>query len=406
MPSSGIGIEDGEYFEYWLDPQPYDPEIIARDLDDCVALGFNTISIFCYYRSCHSRNLLHLLTAARERGLMVNLSIRPGTGLDFRWSEMRSILEANRLAENDSILAYDIAWEPHWGNFDRRRAFDAPWREWLGQTYGSVAKAEEAWGCPANREDGEVVGPSDAQFSADGPHRPMVMAYRQFQRETLHDGYSQARALLKTIDPHHLVSFRMSIAGDPTISPGWLGYDFDHLRDAVDLLEPEGYGRIGDWERVKPGWFTTAYARAVAPQLPVLWAEFGTSVWNGSLRLSSPERIDFAGRFYDDFYRMAYESDCDGTVCWWFPGGYRVGERSDFGILNPDRSWRPCSQVIRDWAPKMTAGRTTGQPDVVFDIDPARSLNGIELIYRGLKDQWWQAIAAGHTPGLRVRPAE
>ncbi|MFQ5811428.1 MAG: hypothetical protein ACE5JM_17560, partial [Armatimonadota bacterium] len=32
MPSSGIAIEDGPYFEYWLDPQPYDPEVIERDL--------------------------------------------------------------------------------------------------------------------------------------------------------------------------------------------------------------------------------------------------------------------------------------------------------------------------------------------------------------------------------------
>ena len=403
MPSSGIGIEDGAYFEYWLDPQPYDPVIIERDLDDCVALGFNMVSVFCYYRSLESRNLLHLLTACRERGLKVNLSIRPGTGLDFRWSEMRAIVETNRIAENDTVIAYDIAWEPHWGNFDRRKAFDSEWRDTIDQTYGSVAKAEAAWGCPANRLDGQVVGPTDEQFSEDGPHRPMVLAYRQFQRETLQAGYSKARELLQSIDPHHLVSFRMSIAGDPTISPGWLGYDFDHLRDCVDLLEPEGYGRIGDWERVKPGWFTTAYARAVAPKLPVMWAEFGTSVWNRTMMEDSPERTAFAGEFYNDFYKMAYESDCDGTVCWWFPGGYRVGERSDYGILNPDRSWRPCSQAIADWAPKMTADRPPRKPDVWIDVQPTESLNGIEEIYHEVKDRFWLLIAEGHWPGLRVK---
>ena len=59
-----------------------------------------------------------------------------------------------------------------------------------------------------------------------------------------------------------------------------LGEDDELTRDGVWGLEfPGGYGRIGDWERVRPGWFTVAYARAAAPDLPVLWAEFGTSVW-------------------------------------------------------------------------------------------------------------------------------
>ena len=32
MPSSGIGTEDGPYFEQWLGARSYDPEIVERDL--------------------------------------------------------------------------------------------------------------------------------------------------------------------------------------------------------------------------------------------------------------------------------------------------------------------------------------------------------------------------------------
>jgi hypothetical protein len=109
MPSSGVGTEDGEYFEYWLDPQPYDPEVIERDLSDVAALGMNMISVFVYYRSLGSRNLLDLLRRCERHGLKVNLSLRPGTPMDFRWDEMRVLIVDNRLPENDTIFAYDLA---------------------------------------------------------------------------------------------------------------------------------------------------------------------------------------------------------------------------------------------------------------------------------------------------------
>lgn len=401
MPSSGIGIEDGPYFEYWLDPQPYDPEVIERDLDDCVAIGFNTVSVFCYYRSLGSRNLLDLLCRCRAHGLKVNLSLRPGTGIDFRWDEMRALVETYRLAQNDDVIAYDLAWEPHWGGQAQRRGLDGRWADWVLARYGSLAAAEQAWGVEAPRFEGKLTNPPDAQLAADGPWRKLVADYRAWQRDILHTSYHRARELMRSVDPNHLVSFRMSIAGDPTLPPGVEGYDFADLKDAVDILEPEGYGRIGDWERVKGGWFTVAYARAVAPALPVLWAEFGNTVWDATRRAPNPDRLAFTARFYDDFYQMAYRSGANGTICWWFPGGYRWNERSDFGILNPDRSWREVTRVIHDWAPRMTAPRPLPTPDVTIEVE--RGLDGLYGIYQRAKEAFWKAVDDGRTPALVIR---
>ena len=400
MPSTGIAIEDTPYFENWLDPQPYDPEMVERDLADIEAIGFNMVSVFQYRRSLESRNLLDLLRRCQAHGILVNLSLRPGTPMDFLWEQMKEMIEFGRLAQNDTLFAYDLAWEPFWNQYKLRVAYDGDWAAWVTRRYGDVAAAEKAWGCPAPRAGEALTGPTDEQVSKDGPWRRLVLDYRQFQNDLLHERYGRARELVRSIDPNHLVSFRMSIAGDPTVNAAAMPYDFAGLARAVDILEPEGYGRIGDWEQVKPGWFTTAYGRCVAPELPVMWAEFGYSIWAGVQQ--DQNRLDYEARFYDDFYRMAFQSGANGTVCWWFPGGYRWNERSDFGILNPDRSWRPVTQVIKRWAPKMTAPRPNPTPVVWLPVELNRDVDGLTGLYKRLKDDFWKAADAGTFPGLRV----
>ena len=406
MPSSGIGIEDGEYFEYWLDPRSYDPEVIERDLADCAAIGFNSVSVFQYHRSLAGRNLIDLLVRCRKHGLKVNLSLRPGTPMDFPWDLVREMIEQGRLAENDDIFAYDLAWEPHWRGQKDRRPFDADWLAWIERTHGSVAKAEAAWGVPVpRREDGAIINPSDLQMGKEGEWSGMVRDYHRFLNDLTRERYGRARELVRRIDPNHGVSFRMSMAGDPTSNPAWPCYDFKGLAGAVDIMEPEGYGRIGDWERVKPGWWTVAYARCVAPATPVVWAEFGYSACARSIQETTPEKLAFAKAYYDDFYTMAYRSGANGTFCWWFPGGYRWNERSDFGILNPDRSWRGLSQVIHDWRERFTAPREIPQPDAWLEIDREATSLGVPGFYQQTKEGFWQAVDAGKIPGLReARP--
>lgn len=402
MPSSGIGLEEGDYFEYWLDSQPYDPVVIQRDLERINELGFNMVSLFCYYRSLPSRNLLDILERCRRLGLRVNLSLRPGTPLDFRWDEMKALIEGYRLAENDTVFAYDLAWEPQFGNYARRRRWDGAWKQWVLNRYGSLPNAEADWGVSIPRAQGDVTGPSDEQCRQEGPHRIMVCAYRRFLDDLLAKAYGKANRLVKGIDPHHFTSFRMSVAGDPTVDPGWIGYDFRGLARSVDIMEPEGYGRSGDWNRVKPGRFTADYARCMAPGRPLLWAEFGQSTWDRDRMRPDPDREQAAGRFYDDFYRMVFESHADGSVCWWYPGGYRVGEASDFGVINPDGSWRPNSHVIHAWAPKLTQPRGRKRVDVWLTIDRDASVQGIVGVYKAVKDRYWQLIEQGKNPGLRT----
>jgi hypothetical protein len=195
----------------------------------------------------------------------------------------------------------------------------------------------------------------------------------------------------------------MTEAGDPTMNwGGVLPYDFPYLAAAVDILEPEGYGRIGDWEKVKPGWFEYEYARWAAPKLPMLWAESGVSAWDIGAGASPPTPLDHQGEFYRDFYRMMIGSGADGIFWWWYPGGFRVGENSDYGIINCDGSDRPSSKAIRDNARAFIDGPPAKPVDSWIEIDRDRYPNGVAGVYNAVKDEFWKAIADGHTPGLKT----
>jgi hypothetical protein len=390
MPSSGMALEDGDAFEYWMDPRAYDPDVIERDLARIQKLKMNMVSVFIYHRSLKSMNLLDLLVRCQRHGLKVNLSLRPGTPMDFRWEEMKEIIETYRLKMQESLFAYDLAWEPVHGTHEVRKRWDPEWVAWLKARYGSVEDAQEKWGVEMPKENDQWTNPSDVQVSTEGAWRPMVASYRQFLNELLLEKYGQARSLVQSVDPQHLVSFRMNVAGDPTVNPvHGMAYEFEGLAGAVDFLAPEGYGRIGEWDRVKDGCFTVALARLANPDLPVLWAEFGMSTWDDARHEASPKRLEEGGRFYRDFYEMILLSGANGSVCWFYPGGYRVGENSDFGILNPDGTLRPVSQAILSYASRIQGRRQLPKSADVVEVTPEDHASGIYGMYEAVKPIFW-----------------
>jgi hypothetical protein len=240
-----------------------------------------------------------------------------------------------------------------------------------------------------------------SQLTKDGPWRKLVADYRLFLDDQLREHYATARQLVLSIDPHHAVSFRMSCAGDPTYN--WdaaLPYDFYGLADAVDIWAPEAYGRIGDWERVKAGEFTAAYARLCDPAKPLMWAEMGYSVWDANRMAPDPEKLRFEGHYFEDFYRMMTESGADGAFFWWYPGGFRRGENSDFGIINPDGTERPVTRVIRSLGPRFLKAPKPGRPNCWLAVDRDRDARGLFGIYEAVGARFWKAIAEGRRPGL------
>ncbi len=197
MPSSGIGLANGHYFENWLGRGAYDPEVVERDLRRVKAMNLNAVSVFIHHESLGAQHLLDLLRRCEVLGLHVNQSLRPGTPMDFRWREMKELIEYFRLAQNDTVFAYDLAWEPsHGDQAQQERAYAGRWNQWVLKRYGSLAAAEQVWGHPTPHSalpTPPLPVPSMQQLTRDGDWRKLAADYRLFLDDLLREQYSAAR---------------------------------------------------------------------------------------------------------------------------------------------------------------------------------------------------------------------
>jgi len=89
------------------------------------------------------------------------------------------------------------------------------------------------------------------------------------------------------------------------------------------------------------------------------------------------------------------------VFAWWYPGGYRVNEQSDFGIINPDGTDRPVTKVIREWGPRFLSAAKPAAPDVWIGVNRNADARGLVGMYKAIEREYWQALADGHRPGLR-----
>ena len=366
-PGYIAGMEHADFWGGWMCGEGYAPALVERDLAHFAAMGGTMISIQAPAVK-HVRNLLDVLRRCRAHGIYVNLYVGWASPLAFREKDGAEFLAAGRLAGNATIVAYDTIWEPgnHLFRNDAARArWDAAWRQWIQDQYGGVARAERDWGVPARRNaKGEVIGPADKWFVEDGPWRGLMAAYRRFMDNATSRAWNDATRRLRALDPNHLVSFRQG---------NTLPYDFALSGPVrhIDFICPEGYA-VPDTDAGEAaiGWITR-YVDATTGGKPIVWSEFGRNAWDARTMEASPAGIENQGTYSARFYRAALRAGANGTAPWWWPGGYRVGEKSDYGIIAPSGEERPAARLIRDYAPAFRAARSRAEPDawMTFDRD-------------------------------------
>lgn len=396
-PLSASGLEPGDYRNHWLARGFYDPDEVERDLNRVMALHMNMVSI--QMRGVDNiRNTLDFLRRCDRHGIKVNGFLDGASPLDFHPDMARSIIQAGHLDQNSTLFAYDTIWEPGNSVFNAqgRLRWDRDWAKWIVNRYGSVENAEADWGMPVPRLDGNITSPSDPQMSQQGPWRGMVASYRRFMDDLISRKWNDASRGLRAMDPHHLISFRQG---------NTLPQDFAFTGPVkhIDFISPEGYSIPAGEKGYNAAAFTIRYIHFTTGGKPVFWAEFGRSVWNGETMQPDPAAFPGQASYIELFNRASLDAGANGLAPWWWPGGYRVDEKSDFGIMNPDGTPRPAAKVIASYADRLEAPRTYPAPDTWLTVDRDAHPGGYWwTIFHEGAEAYARAHAAGQNLGVRT----
>ncbi|MHB8969399.1 MAG: glycoside hydrolase 5 family protein [Pirellulaceae bacterium] len=392
------GMDHEDFWAGWHPQRYYDPVQVEQDLVRMKALGINMVSIQAPDKQFY-RNLLDFVYRCRKHDIFVNLFCGLASPLAFQEKELQEYIATARLADNPTIMAYDTIWEP--GNYvfqgDRRSGWDDAWRDWVVEQYGSIEAAEADWGVTGQRDPQKrLTSPPDEHFRTDGPWRTLMAAYRRFMDDLTSRKWNRAHRKLREFDPNHLISFRQG---------NTLPHDFVFTGTPkhIDFICPEGYSIPDSEDGYNAAGFITKYVHFTTGGKPIVWAEFGQSVWDPKPMSPSPVRIEEVSKYHELFYRMALESGANGTIPWWWPGGFRVGENSDFGIIHPDGSPRPAAQLITTYGPRLQTERQWPTATAWFDMDRDAHAGGYwYTCFNTGRDAYRRAVEAGQQLEIRT----
>lgn len=369
----------------------YDPEVIERDLTYLQSLGVNALSGIQALVPPNPgdpnafRDQLDFLDRCDRHGMKVFFFLqegRPYYGGSFE--KLRDYITRAGIKNHPAVMCWELAWEPIESNWQGRLDYILdPWNRWIVERYGSLQNAFADWKfTPKLTAEGKVPMPEGPQCQKHGEWDRYVAAFRRAHSDIICAGYRDIAEPLRQWNPSHLISFRGGACGIP------YGAEFAHIHGVaapkhMDFLNPEGYnlqtkgfGVKTPSDDLRRGGLVTLYYRFTSREKPIVWMEFGYTVngfrtdWSPELVSIKPEQLQLQAAELRDYYDMFVESGARGASPWWFPGGFRLGENSDFGVVEPDGTERPACDVMRQALPRFAQVKHPAATDTInFDLE-------------------------------------
>ncbi|MBM3889109.1 MAG: hypothetical protein FJ388_08275, partial [Verrucomicrobia bacterium] len=135
-PRYAIALEQEDYVFHWLSPGFYNPEEVERDLRQLESMGANFVAIRAHHQN-DRRTVLDFLRRCRNHGIRVFVFVQSHVISDdphyfqglmmphhFQEKDVAEFIRATRLAENPTLIGWDLIWEPAgWMFSDNVRSF-------------------------------------------------------------------------------------------------------------------------------------------------------------------------------------------------------------------------------------------------------------------------------------------
>ncbi|HEY5141580.1 MAG TPA: beta-galactosidase, partial [Methylococcales bacterium] len=360
----------------FLNPELYDPDIVDSDLSRIAKLGMTAV-VIPYADLVQADSISDMLIRCQRYGIKVIMFIGYGVAdpLNYNLELLERKIKIASLDRQPALLAIEPAWEPHFGARDERKKFDALWTKWVIEQYGSLQSAFKSWGFSPIVNGDTIEGPSDQQLIQVGPSQVMVAAYRRFTDDFVSRNYGMITRTIRKLCPHSLIGTRTGWGSSCSL---WIDsrMPFDMISGAahLDYISPEAYGLLyGPWSRVEDGKLVTALARYDGHGKPIVWMEYGQTIVDIFRGVWKQDSLNYftQDKFVRNILRLMKEVQASGSFAWWWPGGYRIEEKSDFGFTEPFGSPRPALRTLSSMIPELMSqkGEYKTQKDIIIDRD-------------------------------------
>ncbi len=201
-----------------------------------------------------------------------------------------------------------------------------------------------------------LLGPADAELDSSAEDYQVNAFRRCIDTETA-TRFGQVVRSIKKLDPNHLISCRQGWGGNGSIIHSKY-YPLEIYATAYhfDYLSPENYAFMYavDSETILGSMSVIeAYCRWAGKGKPVVWSEAAYIPMTDPDTAHNQEQVDYFDLFLD--HMMTTQSD--GVLFWWWPGGTRIDENSDFGVTDASGGLRPAGILMDDRSDEITSTR-------------------------------------------------
>ena len=134
-----------------------------------------------------------------------------------------------------------------------------------------------------------------------------------------------------------------------------------------------------------------------------MWIEYGHNAWDDKTMAPGPVQLETQMTCHEVINKTAYENGANGLAPWWMAGGYRISEKSDYGIFNSDGTLRESGESLRKYGALIKASKCYPEPDTWFTMDSDAHSGGMRHVARNDGAYAYrEAVAMGKHLGVRT----